>query len=319
MIMHGVSPVAALISSRVGKRFSANCAQVQPPITCTQCGGGVRRACSPTRRMPSASDGTPSQRTSLVYVSPPRMKWVCASFSPGMTVRRPASMTRVFSSRKVFSSASEPTPTMVSPLIAMAAASGCRGLSVATRPFTISTSAGPACTSGAQPPSAVTPRTAPELRKNCRRPYVICPPRGALAGQPVVHRDVFRLQLDPRGSCLHKEERGEVLLGHAVTDQLLEQVAPQRRERHRNLEAPARVQPQVHVLPEELRRESDVKIEVHQSRRLVARKHGAHHALVQEVEEGMPRHARLLGEDRDLAERLGDDAKHHVVADLHDA
>src|SRR3989454_2578382 len=122
------------------------------------------------------------------------MKWVCASFSPGMTVRRPASMTRVFSSRKEFSSASEPTPTMLSPLIAMAAASGCRGLSVATRPFTISTSAGPACASGAQPPSAVTPRTAPELRKNCRRPYVICPPRGALARQPVVHGDVFRLQ-----------------------------------------------------------------------------------------------------------------------------
>jgi hypothetical protein len=66
MIMHGVSPVAALISSSVGWRFSANCAQVQPPITCTQCGGGVRFACSRTRRMPSASDGTPSQRTSFV-------------------------------------------------------------------------------------------------------------------------------------------------------------------------------------------------------------------------------------------------------------
>ncbi len=64
--MHGVSPVAALISSSVGWRFSANCAQVQPPMTCTQCGAGVRCACSRTRRRPSASEGTPSQRTSLV-------------------------------------------------------------------------------------------------------------------------------------------------------------------------------------------------------------------------------------------------------------
>src|SRR5206468_10861949 len=27
-----------------------------------------------------------------------------------------------------------------------------------------------------------------------------------LAGQPVAHRDVFRLQLDPRGPCLRSEE-----------------------------------------------------------------------------------------------------------------
>src|SRR6266581_4038105 len=70
MIMQGVSPVAALISSSVGKRFSLNCAQVQPPITCTQCGGGVRRACSRTRRRASASEGTPSEIDRVARRSP---------------------------------------------------------------------------------------------------------------------------------------------------------------------------------------------------------------------------------------------------------
>ena len=65
MIMAGVSPVAALISSNVGKRFSANCAQVQPPITCTQCGEGVRCAWMRKISRPWLSDDKPSQRTSI--------------------------------------------------------------------------------------------------------------------------------------------------------------------------------------------------------------------------------------------------------------
>ena len=60
----GVSGAAALISSRVGSRFSANWNSVQPPTTRTHCGGGVRCACSLSMRRASASDGTPSQRSS---------------------------------------------------------------------------------------------------------------------------------------------------------------------------------------------------------------------------------------------------------------
>jgi hypothetical protein len=62
----GVSGAAALISASVGTRRSANWNSDQPPTTRTHCGGGVRLACSLSMRYPSASDGTPSQRSSML-------------------------------------------------------------------------------------------------------------------------------------------------------------------------------------------------------------------------------------------------------------
>ncbi len=60
----GVSGAAWLISSSVGMRRSANWNSVQPPTTRTHCGHGVRSACSFNMRSASASEGTPSQRSS---------------------------------------------------------------------------------------------------------------------------------------------------------------------------------------------------------------------------------------------------------------
>ena len=54
---------------------------------------------------------------------------------------------------------------------------------------------------------------------------------------------------------LHDEQCGEVLLGHPVADHLLDEVARDRRERHRHFEAPSGVEPQVQVLAQQLRRE----------------------------------------------------------------
>ena len=62
----GVSGAALLISSKVGKRFSANWNSVQPPTTRTHCGAGVLSACSLSKRNASATDGTPSQRSSIL-------------------------------------------------------------------------------------------------------------------------------------------------------------------------------------------------------------------------------------------------------------
>ncbi len=62
----GVSGAASFSSARVGSRRSANCHSFQPPITRTHCGGAVRCACSRSRRSASASDGTPSQRSSML-------------------------------------------------------------------------------------------------------------------------------------------------------------------------------------------------------------------------------------------------------------
>ena len=60
----GVSGAAALISSSVGRRFSANWCSVKPPTTRTHCGAGVRATCALSMRIASANERTPSQRSS---------------------------------------------------------------------------------------------------------------------------------------------------------------------------------------------------------------------------------------------------------------
>jgi hypothetical protein len=62
----GVSGAAAFTSASVGSRRSANWNSFHPPTTRTHCGGGVRLACSLSIRRASASDGTPSHRSSML-------------------------------------------------------------------------------------------------------------------------------------------------------------------------------------------------------------------------------------------------------------
>ena len=57
----------------VGNRFSANWCSVNPPTTRTHCGGGVIATCFFSMAIASASDHTPSQRNSMLKLSPPRM------------------------------------------------------------------------------------------------------------------------------------------------------------------------------------------------------------------------------------------------------
>src|SRR5687768_8227906 len=185
------------------------------------------------------------------------MKCVCASFSPGMTVRRAASMTRVFGPRKAERSLSDPIATMRSPRIAIASALGRFGSSVAIRPLTSRTSAGSAGARVLQPASVARP--AVPIKKSRR--------------EAIAYLLVLGLELDPRGACLGQDQGRKVLLGHALADHLLQEIARDRGERHRHLEAAAGVEAEVEVLAQELRRKSDVEVQVDQRRRFVAGEH----------------------------------------------
>jgi len=104
-----------------------------------------------------------------------------------------------------------------------------------------------------------------------------------------------------------------------MPDHRLHRVPRQRRKRHRHVETTRGVEPEIEILAQQLGRERDAEVEVHECRRLVARERRAQHALVHEVEEGVPRDPCLLRKDRDLGKRLRDDAEEDVVADLDDA
>src|SRR6188768_1879163 len=133
---------------------------------------------------------------------------------------------------------------MRSPRIAIASALGCFGSSVAMRPLTISRSAGSAGISVLQPEIAARP-TLP--LRNSRR-------------EAIAYLLVLGLELDAGGPRLRKDEGGEVLLGHALPDHLLQHVAHHRGGGHRHLELAPGVQAQIEVLAQQLRREGDVEV-----------------------------------------------------------
>src|SRR5688572_6750892 len=185
------------------------------------------------------------------------MKCVCASFSPGTTMRRCASMTRVLEPRYFSSSPGLPTATIRSPRMAIASAFGCFGSSVAMRPLTISVSAGASPLRRLEhPASAEAPATARKSRR-----------------EAISYLLVFGLELDAGSLRLRQDQRGEILLGHALPDHLLQQIPRERGKRHRHLEFAPGVEAEVEILAQQLGREGDVEVEVHQRRRLVAREH----------------------------------------------
>ena len=137
----GTSPVAALISSSVGRRFSENCTGVQPPTTCTQFGAGVRWAWS---RSIISSD---RQRRHAVPPQFLRVGQAAADkvgvgiVQPGTIVRPPASTVRVFGPTRGCRSARVPTRMMRSPVTANASALGIAGSSVMILAFSMIRSA----------------------------------------------------------------------------------------------------------------------------------------------------------------------------------
>ena len=116
---------------------------------------------------------------------------------------------------------------------------------------------------------------------------------------------------------MQQQELGKILIV-TVADQRLHLITRRRSRRHRHFVVTSGTQAQVDVFTQQLRREGDVKIQIRQRRRFIRGDHRTHHALVEEVEEGMPRHAGLFGQHRDLAEVLDHHAEHHVVTNLGD-
>src|SRR4029077_1043417 len=76
---------------------------------------------------------------------------------------------------------------------------------------------------------------------------------------------------------------------------------------------------EIEILAQQFGREGRGPIEIDQGRRLVAREHRAHDTVVHEGEEGVARHAHLVGKQSDLDEVLYHHAEHDVVCDLADA
>ena len=124
--------------------------------------------------------------------------------------------------------------------------------------------------------------------------------------------------LDDRGEVLLEIRLGVVLQGRGP-EVRLQRLARGRRHRHRHLELAPGGKAEVEVLAQKLGREGRRPVEVHEGVRLVAREDRAHDRVVHEVEEGAARHARLLGEDRDLGQVLRHDAEEDVVGDLAEA
>ena len=131
----GVSGATALSSSIVGRRFSANWCSVKPPTTRTHCGGGVTATCRFSMFIASASERTPSQRSSMLKFRPPRMMWRWLSIRPGSALRPLRSMVLVSGPAWAITSASLPTARKRPSLIATALAVGLPRSSVVKRPL----------------------------------------------------------------------------------------------------------------------------------------------------------------------------------------
>ena len=99
----------------------------------------------------------------------------------------------------------------------------------------------------------------------------------------------------------------------------LQYLARRRGHRHRHVPFAAELEAEIEILAQELRREGGGPVEIDQRRGLVGGEHRAHHAVVHEGEEGMARHAHLVGEQRDFDQVLDHHAEHDVVRDLADA
>src|SRR5205823_5860052 len=112
--------------------------------------------------------------------------------------------------------------------------------------------------------------------------------------QSIADRHILGDELDAGCLGFEQQQLRKVLFGHAVSDQGLHDVARDRRERHRHVEASCRIKAQIEILAQQVWREGHLEIEIDECRRLVARKRRAHHALVDEIEKRLARHAGFL-------------------------
>src|SRR5262249_60276294 len=109
-------------------------------------------------------------------------------------------------------------------------------------------------------------------------------------------------ELHAGGERARLEQRCEILLQislrirleHRGPEMRLQLLARCGGYRHRNVELAAELEPEIEILAQQLRRERRRPVEVDERRRLVAGEDRAHHAVVDERQEGVARDAGLV-------------------------
>src|SRR4029077_19559299 len=101
-----------------------------------------------------------------------------------------------------------------------------------------------------------------------------------------------------------------------MSDERLDLLSADNRQRHRHVQPSAELEPQVHILTQQLGSKRDPEVEIDKGGRFVPREHRAHHALVEKIEKRVPRYPCFLSEYGDLRQRLRNYAEEHVVANL---
>ncbi len=98
----------------------------------------------------------------------------------------------------------------------------------------------------------------------------------------------------------------------------LKRLARSRSHRHRHIQGSRGGQPEIEVLAQQRGREGRGPVQIDQRVGFVARENRTHHAIVDEVQKGMARHAGLLRQYGDLGKVLDHNTEKDVVSDLAD-
>ena len=112
------------------------------------------------------------------------------------------------------------------------------------------------------------------------------------------------------------EEGQEVVVAMAVTDRCLDQLHHDRRQRHRDLLAACRRQPEVEILAQQLGGERRRPVQSEQIGSPSANPVGTQAGAVEKVQERRARDPGLLGQGRHFRQRLDEQAEVEVVTDL---
>jgi uncharacterized membrane protein YccC len=135
--------------------------------------------------------------------------------------------------------------------------------------------------------------------------------------EPVGDETVVRLEREVGAPGHDLQERGEVLVAEALSDEANHDLVGQGGHRQRHVQLAGGLEAELEVLAQEVAGERRRVVEVDVRRRLVAAECRAHHAVVDEGQVVGAGDTAALGEDGGLGKDLGNHTEDQVVADLH--
>ena len=122
----------------------------------------------------------------------------------------------------------------------------------------------------------------------------------ALAAQTVIDLFVFGFEFESRGLGLELQKCAEIDMFLAVADHALYDLAGERGQGLGDAEIATSLEPEIEILSQQIGCEGRRPIKIDEGRRLIFCEQRPHHALVDEVQKSMARHATLFGQNRDL-------------------